>query len=71
MEVFPLTLKVVLLLMIVLQKEEMQPVAKVLIIFQRREPIHQKVTFLDLLREGVSETVDVVFILHQCEYQPF
>ena len=64
MEVFPLTLKVVLLLMIVLQKEEMQPVAKVLIIFQRREPIHQKVTFLDLPREDVVETVDVVFILH-------
>ena len=61
MEVFPLTFKDVLLLVIVLQKEEMQPVAKVLIIFQRREPIHQKVTFLDLLREGVSETVDVVF----------
>ena len=70
MEVFPLTFKDVLLLVIVLQKEETQPVAKVLIIFQRREPIHQKVTFLDLLREGVSETVDVVFILHQCEYQP-
>ena len=61
MEVFPLTFKDVLLLVIVLQKEEMQPVAKVLIIFQRREPIHQKVTFLDLLREGVSETVDVGF----------
>ena len=69
MEVFHLTLKDVLLLMIVLQKEEMQLV-KGLITSQRREPIHQKVTFLDLLREGVSETVDVVFILHQCEYQP-
>ena len=61
MEVFPLTFKDVLLLVIVLQKEEMQPVAKVLIIFQRREPIHQKVMFLDVLREGVSETVDVGF----------
>ena len=69
MEVFHLTLKDVLLLMIVLQKEEMQLV-KGLITSQRREPIHQKVTFLDLLREGVSETVDEVFILHQCEYQP-
>ena len=56
--------------MIVSQKEEVQPVAKGQITFQRREPIRQKVIFLDLLREGVSETVDVVFILHQCEYQP-
>ncbi len=50
--------------MIVLQKEEMQPVAKGLITFQRREPIRQKVTFLDLLREGISEAVVVVVILH-------
>ena len=50
--------------MIVLQKEEMQPVAKGLIISQRREPIRQKVTFLDLLREGISEAVVVVVILH-------
>ena len=64
MEVFPLTLKDVLLLMIVLQKEEMQPVAKGLITSQRRGPIHQKMTFLDLQREDVFETVDVVFILH-------
>ena len=47
-----------------------EPVAEGRIVSQRRGPIHQKVTFLDLLREGVSETVDVVFILHQCEYQP-
>ena len=56
--------KIDLLLMIVLQKEEMQPVAQGLITSQRRGPIHQKVTFLDLPREGVFETVDVVFILH-------
>ena len=53
--------------MIALQKEL---VAKGLITSQRRGPIHQKVTFLDLPREGVFETVDVVFIIHQCEYQP-
>ena len=65
MEVFPLTLKDVLLLMIALQKEDMvQPVAKGLITSQRRELIHQRVTFLGFLREDVSETVDVVFILH-------
>ena len=64
MEVFPLTLKDVLLLVIVLQKEEMQPAAKGLIISQRREPIRQKVTFLDLLRQGISEAVVVVVILH-------
>ena len=57
--------------MIALQKEDMvQPVAKGLITSQRRELIHQKVMFLGFLREDVSETVDVVFILHQCEYQP-
>ena len=51
--------------MIALQKEEtVQPVAKGLITSQRRGPIHQKVTFLDLPREDVFETVDVVFILH-------
>ena len=47
--------------MIALQKE---PVAKGLITSQRRGPIHQKMTFLDLPREDVFETVDVVFILH-------
>ena len=65
MEVFSLTLKDGSIANDCLQKEEMQPVAKGLIISQRREPIHQKVTFLDLLRN-----FDVVFILHQCEYQP-
>ena len=70
MEVFSLTLKDGSIANDCLQKEEMQPVAKGLIISQRREPIHQKVAFLDLLKEGISETVDVVFILHQCKYQP-
>ena len=50
--------------MIVSQKEEVQPVAKRQITFQRREPIRQKVIFLDLLREGISEAVVVVVILH-------
>ena len=57
--------------MIALQRKDMvQPVAKGQIASQRRELIHQKVTFLSFLREDVSENVDVVFILHQCEYQP-
>ena len=47
-----------------------EPVAEGRIASQRRELIHQKVTFLSFLREDVSENVDVVFILHQCEYQP-
>ena len=41
-----------------------EPVAEGRIASQRRGPIHQKVTYLDLPREDNFETVDVVFILH-------